>query len=247
MKLPELKQEIQKYQYMEDTGIIDISIASLLATRMKIGDPVWLVLIGASSGGKSQILRPISLTDIKFIHRIDDVTENTFLSGMGPTAQDETSNSLLIRIGKLGMIVISDLTVLFSKSSESRATILSQFRMIYDGEMTKFSGSNKNAIHWKGHLGIIAGSTPSIYSLFEEVSDMGERFIYYRMKEYNSRLATKLALGRTIYGKELDDILSGLYGEYVKSVQLYTIENNLSGEVTEEVENRIIDIASFAE
>lgn len=244
MKLQELKQEIQKYQYMEDTGIVDISIASTLATRMQLGDPVWLVIIGASSGGKSQILRPISLTDQRFIHRVDDVTENTFLSGMKTNGE---STSLLQRIGSRGMMVISDLTVLFSKSNESRATILSQFRMIYDGEMTKFSGNNPEPIKWKGHMGVIAGSTPSIYSFFEEVSDMGERFVYYRMKEYDPRVATKLALSRTIYGKELDDILSGLYGEYIKEVQLHAQDNNLNPIISPEIEERIIDIASFAE
>ena len=60
MKLADLKKEIQQYQYMEDTSIVDVSIASIIANRLKFGDPVWLMIIGASSGGKSQILRPLS-------------------------------------------------------------------------------------------------------------------------------------------------------------------------------------------
>jgi hypothetical protein len=247
MKLAEVKQEIQKYQHLEDTGMIDFSIAIVIATRLKLGDPVWGVLISASSGGKSQILRPISLSDTKFIHRIDDVTENTFLSGMKQGKDSEKSNSLLVRMGHLGMMAISDLTVLFSKSSESRQTILSQFRMIYDGEMTKFSGTSTEPITWKGHLGVIAGCTPSLYGFFEEVSDMGERFIYYRMKEYDPRVATRLALGRKTFGKELDDILSSLYGEYIKNVVVHATKEGLEGEISPEVEDRIIDIASFAE
>jgi hypothetical protein len=209
---------------------------------------VWLVLIGASSGGKSQILRPLSLTDSKFIHRVDDVTENTFLSGMQSKGDN---NSLLLRIGKRGVIVVSDLTVLFSKSSESRATILSQFRMIYDGEMTKFSGNSSKPIRWpeegKGHIGVIAGSTPSLYAMFEEVADMGERFIYYRMKEIDPRVATKLALNRTIFGQELDETLSSLYGEYIQQIVHYATEKQLVPEITETVQQRIIDISVFAE
>ena len=206
MKLHELKTEVQKYQYFEDTKIIDVSLASILATRMKLGDPVWLVIIGASSGGKSQILRPLSLTDGKFIHRVDDLTENTFLSG-AKVSKGEENPSLLKKIGDHGLLVISDLTVLFSKSAESRATILSQFRMLYDGEMIKYSGNSAKPIEWRGHLGVIAGSTPSLYRNFEEVADMGERFIYYRMKEYDGHKATKLALERKIFGKELDEKL----------------------------------------
>lgn len=242
MKLHELKQEIEKYQYFEDMNIIDVALASIIATRLKLGDPVWLVIIGPSSGGKSQILRPLALTDTKFLHRIDDLTENTFLSGMKLGGDKDAS--LLTRIGKQGMIVMSDLTVLFSKAKETRATILSQFRMIYDGEMVKFSGTSDKPITWKGYLGIIAGSTPSIYAHFEEVADMGERFIYYRMKEYNAEKATRLSMNRTIYGKELDEKLSALYEEYIRETVVGKEENVVLSEIVKE---RILSIAMFAE
>lgn len=242
MKLSALKQEVQKYQYMEDTKLIDVSIASIIATRLKIGDPVWLVIIGASSGGKSQILRPFSMTDKKFIHRVDDLTENTFLSGL---KSNDGEISLLKRIGPQGIIVISDLTVLFSKQAEARATILSQFRMIYDGKMTKFSGNSTKPIEWEGYMGVIAGSTPSIYSHFEEVADMGERFIYYRMKDFDPHKATQLALSRKKFGKELDEELAKMYRDYIMAV----IEAYDGREIdfSQEVRNRITEVAYFAE
>lgn len=243
MKLAEIKTEIQKYQYLEDTKLIDVTLATIIANRLKLGDPVWLIIIGASSGGKSQILRPIAQTDSKFIHRVDDLTENTFLSGVKSKKDDETS--LLLRIGTHGIITISDFTVLMSKNGEARSTILSQFRMIYDGEMVKHSGNRKEAIKWAGYLGIIAGSTPSIYASFEEVSDMGERFIYYRMKEFDSAKATHLALSRGKYGKDLDTMLAGLYGEYIKEVIKSHDQKDV--ELSETTKQRIIEVASFAE
>lgn len=240
MKLHELKQEIQKYQYFEDTGIIDIALASVIATRLQLRSPVWLVVIGASSGGKSQILRPLSLTDKGFMHRVDDLTENTFLSGMAGG-----DSSLLNRIGNLGMLVLSDMTVLFSKNAESRNAILSQFRMIFDGEMIKYVGTKKEPLRWHGSLGILAGSTPSIYAHFEEVADMGERFIYYRMKDYSAEKATRLALSAKVHGHKLDEILSDVYSEYIEEVvkNADTKALNLS-----ETENeRIMEVAMFAE
>lgn len=250
MNLSDLKKEIQKYQYFEDTQIIDVALASIIANRLRFGRPIWLIVIGASSGGKSQILRPLSITDSKFLHRVDDVTENTFLSGI--RAKEDEPISLLLRIGHHGMIVISDFTVIMSKPSESRSTILSQFRMIYDGEMTKHSGTSKNAITWpghghkKGHLGVLAGSTPSIYSHMEQVSDMGERFIYYRMKDYNPEKATHLAMSRKVDENNLDDILATLYGDYIKDVVLsYNAEDSL--ELDEKTKERIIEISAFAE
>lgn len=244
MKLVELKKEIEKYQYFEDTSIIDVSLASIIATRLKLGDPVWLVIIGPSSGGKSQILRPLSMTDNKFLHRVDDLTENTLLSGGRVSGGADLS--LLNRIGPQGMLVLSDLTVLFSKSPESRAAILAQLRMVYDGEMTKFVGTSDKPITWKGHLGVIAGSTPSLYAHFEEVADMGERFIYYRMKPYNAEKATRLAMTRKVSSRNLDETLGNLYADYIKSVVKEALKQE-DIEIPTEIKERILEIAVFAE
>lgn len=255
MTLAELKAEIQKYQYFERTSVIDVVLAATLATQLQIGDPIWLVVIGASSGGKSQILRPVAMTNPKFIHRIDDITENTFLSGMAVTKAQKAKgqlggNSLLHRIGPRGIIVISDLTVLFSKNSESKTTILSQFRMLYDGEMVKFSGMTDEPIAWKGKLGVISGSTPSIYSHFEEVADMGERFIYYRMEEYDRKKAAQLAINRGVSAHDVDNILKDKYTEYLRGViEWFDGDRGLADKLRldEDTQEWIVRVALFAE
>ncbi len=249
MTLSEIKEQVREYYYMEDDSIIDISLACIIANRLQLGEPVWLIIIGESSGGKSQILRPLAMTDEKYIHKLDDITENTFLSGanLGKDEDGERIDvSLLSRIGKAGMLSISDLTVLFSRNQESRNAILSQFRMIYDGEMTKRSGNNPKPIHWSGYIGVIAGSTPSIYTHFEEVSDMGERFMYYRLKPYDQRKATQLALSRDLKGKELDEHLSEIYAGYIKGVVTENKDVEKIVLLPEQIE-RIIDIAMIAE
>jgi len=244
MTFKELETQVSEYVYGEDSGMLRIALASLISTRMKIGEPVWMILIGASSSGKSQVLRPLAMTDSKFIHRVDDITENTFLSGAKPgKAGGEVS--FLKKVGSHGILVISDLTVLFSRNSESKAAILSQFRMIYDGEMVKHVGNSPKPIEWKGSLGVIAGSTPSIYGHFEEVADMGERFIYYRMKSYNTEKATRLSLDRKVFGKDLDDKLSKMYAEYVKDCVKGASNKPLNG-LSSEVHERILQIAMFA-
>lgn len=247
MKLSDLKTEIQKYQYLEDTNIIDVSVASIIANRLKLSDPVWLIIIGASSGGKSQIIRPISLSDGAFIHKVDDITENTFLSGAKTKGGGNTS--LLLRpggVGNFGIISISDLTILLSKSGDARGVIMSQFRALFDGEMTKHSGSMDKPLHWEGYLGVIAGSTPSVYTKFEEFSDLGERFIYYRMKEFDGRSATRLALSRKITGQELNKILADKYGEYMEHVVKEYADKEIP-DLSDNVMERLTNISSFAE
>lgn len=242
MNFHELQTEIEKYLYMEDEGMSRIALAAVVATQLRLGDPVWLVLIGPSSSGKSQVLRPLALTD-KSIHRVDDLTENTFLSGIR-ISKGSKDISLLKRIGPIGIIVISDFTVIFSKSPEARAAILSQLRMVYDGEMVKFSGNNSEPVSWKGYLGILAGSTPSIYAHFEETADMGERFIYYRMKSYNIEKATRRSLSRTIFGKHLDATLSELYREYIYGAVKSVGDEAIT--VPIDAYERIVEISMFA-
>lgn len=241
MNLQELKKEISQYVYMEDDAVIDVALASIIANRLKLGDPVWMMIVGASSGGKSQIIRPLSMTDEKFIHRVDDITENTFLSG-APGGD----MSLLKKIGNHGIITISDLTVLFSRNAESRNAILSQFRMLYDGEMIKIVGNRPEPLKWKGYLGVLSGGTPSIYSSFEEVADMGERFLCYRMKHYDERSATRMALSRKIFGRELDEKLSSMYAEYIKDIVMGRSSEDIP-ELTPEQMEKIIEISIFAE
>lgn len=249
MTLDEVKVEVGKYVYMENTTMIDAALATIIANRKNNNIPVWLVIIGASSGGKSQILKPLALTDPAYMHRVDDLTEGTFLSGAPgggkvSTGQgDSSSKSLLLRIGPKGMLVISDLTVLFSRGPESRNAILSQFRMLYDGEMFKSVGSMDKPLHWKGHLGIVAGSTPSIYRNMEEVADMGERFMYWRMHSYDERKATKVAMQRQVQGNELDHVLGDIYGQYIKEV----VSSSVVGTVTDEEMDEIINISILAE
>jgi len=245
MTLKELKENIQKFQYMEDSSIIDVALASILCTSLSIGKPIWLVIIGKSSGGKTQILTPLAMTNEAFIHSVDDITGNTFLSGakvgVGKSA------SFLDRVGKRGIIVISDLTVLFSKEATERAIILGALRVISDGKYQKYVGNNPKPLVWKGDLGMLAGSTPALYPSFEEFSGMGERFLYFRMREFDAEKATMLAMEQEIYGEELNIILSGYYKEYITSIIEYKTNNEVDLTLSEDVNKRIIKIAILAE
>lgn len=242
MKLLKMKEEIQKYIYLEDTGVIDVSIASVLANQLKLDSSVWLAIVGESSGGKSQILKPIMNSNKEYFIKIDDLTENTFLSGAAGG-----KHSLLNESRVDNMMVLSDLTVLFSKNKDTRNAILGQFRKIFDGELIKYIGTKEEPLKWQGRMGILAGCTPSIYRYFEEVSDMGERFIFYRLRPNDSYKATRLAMNRQFSGKEIDDNMTDLYQNYIKEVVQDMAERKSEIKLTDEVKERIIEISMFAE
>ena len=222
MTLAELHTELNKLMYIEDPNILNVVMASIMANSLQVGDPVWLTLIGPSSGGKSQMIRPFAMAHKEYIHRVDDLTPNTLLSGtLG------LDGSLLGKIGKAGIISMDDLTVLFSKNAEQRGEILSQFRMLYDGHFSKSSGNRSEPIVWSGYLGMISGSTPSIYRYFNEVADMGERFISYRMKPININKAVDFVNEHPTTSKDLNTKMADLIGEYIRPLLQSTAQGQM--------------------
>lgn len=238
MKLTALKKKMREHLYMEDEDILDIIMAASVTNIMQLGQPVWLIVIGAPSSGKTQYISPLEYAQPEgqnIIHEITDITPNTFLSGSLTKKSAEFEPSLLKRIGGHGILLFPDLTALFSKEAQTLHEILGQLRHIYDGHLTKLTG-NQEPITWKGKLGIIGASTGSIYRHFEEIADMGERFMYYRMKPYNVDKAVDKSLSRTLYGQELDEHIGSLYGEYIAEV----IQKHTTDPVFSDEDNRKI-------
>ena len=237
MTRAELHNELSQVLYIEDFCLVDVLIAASLANAKGIGDPVWLTIIGPSSGGKSQYIRPLAKANPALFLQIDDLTSNTLISGNG------VGQSLIFKIKERGIITMDDLTVLASKNSEDRNAILSQFRMIYDGRMTKATGkSNGEGITWTGHAGMIAGSTPSIYRFFAEVADMGERFIYYRMKTINENKAVDFVMKNGLSAKQIDEKMKDIYGRYFNSL-MNKVEENQFLPLDEETQRVIVNVA----
>lgn len=197
---------------------------------------MWLTIIGASSAGKSQYIRPLAKSNPGLFLQIDDLTSNTLISGNGE------NQSLIFKIKRSGIISMDDLTVLMSKNSEDRNAILGQLRLIYDGRMTKASGkSGGEGITWQGHAGFIAGSTPSIYRFFADVADMGERFINYRMKDLDQDKAVDFVMNSGLSSKQMDEAIEDIYGRYFSALMPKVSEERIP--VDPKTQAAIINIA----
>lgn len=251
MTLDDLKAKIGEYLYLEDTDVIDVILATIIANMSQQTMPIWMTIIGAPSGGKTQLILPLEFSQPsgkKFIHRITDLTPNTFLSGAIRNTKDSSGNkmpietSLLKRIGTAGIMLFPDLTSLFSKDPTELQEILGTLRHIYDGALTKMTG-NGEPIEWEGKLGVLGASTSELYRHLERFSSMGERLMYYRMKPVKDRgAATDKALDRSVNGKELDTIIAGLYSEYIKDI----LSSSKKYEICQKDKKRLRDASLFA-
>jgi len=237
MNREELHNELSQLLYIEDYNLVDTLIASVIANAKRIGDPVWLTIVGASSAGKSQYIRPIAKSNPNLFLQVDDLTSNTLISGNG------AEQSMIFRIKESGIITIDDLTVIFSKNAEDRNAILAQLRMIYDGRMTKGTGKGK-MITWNGHAGVVAGSTPSIYRFFGDVADMGERFLSYRMKDMDVDKAMEFIHTHSYSAKELDVKLTDIYKRYLEELMPKIADKDIP--IDEAAHKRIKEISMVA-
>jgi hypothetical protein len=189
--LRELKAVVSKHLLLEDMTLVDVIMAAVVANLLK-ADPIWLLIIGPPSSGKTELLR--ALDGVSFTHFLSTMTPQTLISGKiikgGKTA------SLLPKLdGKI--LVLKDFTTILSTRFESRQEILAQLREVYDGRFSKSYGTGES-VDWSGHVGFIGACTPVYDSHYGVVAAMGDRFILFRTeneKKSDSGLMALSAIG----------------------------------------------------
>lgn len=242
MELPEIKTiealeaEVKKVFLMVDDGIVALLCASVIANRMKL-DPVWLMLIAASSGGKSELLN--GLMGLKFVYPVSDLTVNSMASGFKGKPGEETS---LLWKANYGILLFKDFTSILSKDKEAKKAIMAQFREIYDGRYDKTTGNGKN-INWRGKIGAIAGATEMVYESLADMSAMGDRFIMYSMIQPPRLEVAKRMFQNNTDMTEKRQHIQNCFTAYIT----YVLENQSPEKVDlgEELQDEIIRVADF--
>ena len=215
VKLTDIHKEFEKYIVIKDKWIIEVIFSNLIGNFVIHQDPIWLMLVAPSSGGKTTLINPCR--SIGSVHFMDDLTEKTFLSGFKP-GKGKPETSFLTTIGN-GMIMVSDFTSIMSKNPVSRGEILGQMRCIYDGELIKRTGTGVFA--WKGKIGFLGAATPEIYSQLESGRAMGERFVYYWIEQPTNEEISKKQAEAKASSRDIASALEPLYKDYCQVVSEY--------------------------
>jgi hypothetical protein len=235
--LKEIKDLYKSVFYMQDDTIIDIILSITISAKLP-GDPIWLLIIGGSSSGKSELIN--MLNKVPYVHAVSSMTENTFLSSMRTNNGEE--NSLLHKIGPSGMITMKDYTSILSMRSEKRELIVSQMREIFDGKLDKLSG-NGNSQHWEGKINWIGAVTDSIYIKEGESAGMGRRTINYVMPQQDRKETTRRASANTGDIAEKRTMIQDAVARFVE-YKIATLPRTLPV-LTEETDSMLIDLADF--
>jgi hypothetical protein len=180
----------RRHLYLPDLGPVEVVLATAVANLLP-GDPVWLLVVGPPSSGKTELLAPLSR--LPYVHEVSTFTEAGLLTRRGPGA-----GGLLAELGSSGMIVCKDFTSLLSESADTRSGLLAALREIYDGKWVRRLGvDGGRSLVWQGKAGLLAAVTETIDRHTAVIGAMGERFVLYRMPALDDE--GRLAQGRTAF------------------------------------------------
>lgn len=211
-------ETVRKWLYLTDDGHIKFTLGTYAANRMK-GDPVWGMLIGGPSSGKTEPLA--ALGRCPYVTARSSISgEAALLSGTPKREKAATaSGGLLNEIGAFGVVVLKDFTSILSMKHEQRATLMAALREIYDGSWTRSVGADGGrTLSWAGKVGMIAGCTSIIDSHHAVIGAMGERFVFYRLPAVDAEKQADRALDndgqeiamRDELSKAIADLMNGI-------------------------------------
>jgi hypothetical protein len=174
----------QAYLSLNDKIPILVMLGAYLG--IKIADaPVWLLIVGAPSGGKTAILE--GLYDLSDCHLVGAMSEAGLLSGTSNRDKSKDSTGGILReLGEEGVLVCKDWGAVLSAKSDQRDGLMQAFRDIYDGLWIRNLGTDGGKTYkWEGKAGLIGATTAAIDKHHAVVTALGNRYILCRIDEGN--------------------------------------------------------------
>lgn len=184
----ELAAWLTRWYHEPDIEALKICFCALLSHFYPDEPPLWILMIGPSGAGKTDIVAQC-LVNIPGAQIIGDLTPKCFLSGMQHAKEEP---SLLVSGGPSQLWISKEFTSFASMRYEDRALVAAQLRNVWDGEVTTNTGAGRRA--WKGKVSFLAVAPPEFEDHWAALRGLGERFITLRWrgpvsrKEINERM-----------------------------------------------------------
>jgi hypothetical protein len=166
--------------WVDDPDHILAAMATAVSVAVTDGEPLWLMLVSPSSGGKGEALGLIGgVAD----RQLKDVT----LAGLLSRSQGRTSREtgVLTELqGANALVTITDFSALLGgdrRSGSEKVGLFNALRDIYDGEYIRTM--NGGEAKWSGRLTLASACTPAIDQFASHSDSLGTRWLYFRMDE----------------------------------------------------------------
>lgn len=235
--IDDLRARITQWLHIpdEDAEIIDLILAVYASNRIP-GDPLWGLVVDASGGGKTELLRSLrGRSDTYFLSKL---TDKSLKSGYRDPKRPTADPSLLPKLdGKI--LVIKDLSPLLSMRRESRNTIVSDLRDAYDGFSDDAFG-NVGRISYESRFSLVAASTLAIEQFSAVHQELGERFIKIRARGNENRAKVRRAIRNVGQDNSQRDDIRKAINEFLDQLPAYAIEG-----IPQELQEPLSVLADF--
>ncbi len=187
-----LASQFQKYFFFPEPTPLYVILGTLAGNMLK-GPPLWTVMVGAPSSGKSVLLQTLARLmpdkelegdqSNKRVHTLGAFKSTAALLS-GTSKKDKSKDAtggLLREIGARGFWVMSDFTSVLSLRMDELIEIVGAMREVYDGYWERpIGGEGGKVLRWKGKVGFITAVTPAIDQFTAKIGPLGERWVMYR-------------------------------------------------------------------
>lgn len=223
-KLFEIEDKVKSLLELADFTPVKVALAVYAANYLK-QEPLWLMMVAPPSSGKTAILA--SLYHLPHVQVPSDLTKSALLSGTASKERSESSTGgLLKKLGKIGFLVIKDFTSVLSMNPDARAELLAALREIYDGDYSRFFGSDGGThSEWHGRIGLIAAVTPEIERHRRVITSMGDRFLLLRVINRELRMeqgfkALRASGNEKKLTSEMQELAEELFSDFVPETEI---------------------------
>lgn len=203
--------EYRKSLEIPDPSQIHAVLGTIAANMTEGEKPVWLIIVGPPSSGKSDPLEYLKCLDkVKFA---SEITKGGLLSCASRNKKGpDGTGGFLKELGTFGILIISDMSSTMALGEDGLHGFLSLMRMVYDGHVERYGGQDRGAKNdWTGKMGLIAASTGDIDRHHSLINRLGDRYLYFRMPEGDVHAKMERARTRVTNKAGIESALKALF------------------------------------
>src|SRR5215471_16998367 len=240
-----LATQMQEYLYFPNPDPLYVVLGTI-AGNILSGRPLWMMLVGAPSSGRTAMLE--TLQEIPRVFTVGALKgTQTLLSGTPKKdwAKD-AKGGLLNEIGtEGGLLCMTDFTRMLSMERAQQGEIMSALRDVYDGKYERpIGGEGGKKLYWYGKVGFLGACTNAIDQHSHLIRELGERWVYYRYPDSDGYGEVMTSLGVT-NPKMMMSELRGFVRNFVDALGLDWRKEEQRRAFTKREMNRIFEVAAF--
>jgi hypothetical protein len=159
------------------SDLLDLVMATALCPALGPESPVWLLIAGPPSSGKTDTARRIK--GLPSVKAVDAFTGSAFSTGYRDAGGRPATSLLDDLHGKI--LLLSDLASFFEQNEATVKKVLGELTAAYDGEFSKATGT-VGVLRHVATFGLLGCTTRAHLDRYEHyIRKIGSRFLFYRL------------------------------------------------------------------